>query len=944
MKYRSILSIFAYMCLTVAITACQDELDISGGVDIGNYGDSYFIIDTDDMPLSRATYNDINNTVFDEGDIVGVFGLDGNDNICDGEENIPYSVNVIAGTLNPDGTIASSTKRTLKPATDKEVKKNRVKYLFYYPYQEDMTFADIQNLKHTVATDQRPAEEETGKNKAYEKSDLLWDIAVPESGGKYCHVKMDHTMANIIVIVDETNYAPDKGVIINGVNITAEGINLLKDGIDNLAGTYTTDTPTDGLNMWGFNYGSGGSRQFRLAVPAQTIKAENGKDFISVQYGKSDKNGNVTYQNKTFNLNKDLVMKPGYNYIFRLSTRPLPIPDYNDDDSWVLDVLDPETGEQVGLLCREYIRYQPQNTLSAGDGDNSDYQNPDQITYPFEEEKTSGNGYKLKGLTMSSQAWVFYKMDKVNSGCPDLTKGQILRVIYDVRSNMNNAITAVGAWPAPYKKENGIFSLQKSSSHNLYCSNHGHNWINDGTSGRSTCEDFDDNGDYLDKSYLKDGSQSAQYFYEFWDKMTGVDPNDEKEKEGYFTMHGSWLWWCPEHRLIYDFKLYDGERVSNQDAKNYGHIAIPPQGDPYVSFVPLDKKNPKYEFDGKEDKSQSTKVGITVPHYLVDTRTSKDGTVEITRYPIVKIGYNKFWMSKSLRTKHLNDDAKTPLVDYSNHPDHTIENFGDKNLVFEPGFVYPWRYTASKAENKNTWDVELLYNTRTILNDNFLPLANINGEKYNVPTEEDIHILWNYLGWCAFNKMQSSDVIPSGDNGYLQKGNPHPATEEEAYARGFLYSNNGICVNVSGFNLKAVSYCVSNGENGWPREGNIGGRSTTLLLKPKNEGENEMFFVFYNQFDQNIPYSSQLFNPQDVNSNRVKNGPSQQSRTFAPIRLFLSFTSMEGKSCSGYCSQAYAPNRPSRRPDAPTANPITRSRSGSVGSGSRDVYIELMSD
>lgn len=137
------------MCLTVAITACQDELYISGGVDIEDYGDSYFIIDTDDMPLSRATYNDINNTVFDEGDIVGVFGLDENDNICDGEENIPYSVNVIAGTLNPDGTIASSTKRTLKPATDKEVKKNRVKYLFYYPYQEDMTFADIQNLKHT---------------------------------------------------------------------------------------------------------------------------------------------------------------------------------------------------------------------------------------------------------------------------------------------------------------------------------------------------------------------------------------------------------------------------------------------------------------------------------------------------------------------------------------------------------------------------------------------------------------------------------------------------------------------------------------------------------------------------------------------------------------------------------------------------------------------------
>lgn len=901
MRYRSILSIFAYMCLTVAITACQDELDISGGAAIEDYGDSYFIIDTDGMPLSRATYSDINNTVFDEGDIVGVFGLDGNDNICDGEENIPYSVNVIAGTLNPDGTIAPSTKRSLKPATDKEVKKNRTKYLFYYPYQKDMTFADIQNLKHSVATDQRPAEEETGKNKVYENSDLLWDIAVPESGGKYCHVRMDHAMANIIVIVDETNYAPDKGVVINGVNITAKGINLMTDGIDNLAGTYTTDTPTDGLNMWGFNYDAGGSRQFRLAVPAQTIKAEKGKNFISVQYGKSDKDGNVTYQNKTFNLNKDLVMKPGYNYIFRLSTRPLPIPDYDEEDSWVLDVLDPETGEQIGLLCREYIRYQPQNTLT---GNNFGI---DQITFPFEKgvepypeginlTTPGANPSHLEGVTMSSQAWVFYNMD---GNSPNLERGQILRVIYDVRYHTSGNYTAMGAWPFPYKVDSYYSELNNSgSSHSFYLSAHGHDWVCADGFGRSTTDN-------------EKGAFKNQSYYEFWDVFQG-----ESDHSCYYTMHGSWIWWCPEHNLIYDFKLYDGKRVSNQVAYEYGHIAIPNSGNPFVSFAAVSENNPIKDNEGN-------KVGFTVPHYLIDSRTTQNGKTEIKRYPLVKIGYNQFWMSRSLSAKHLNDKYNTQLIDYSGVSKQN-------NPYSVPGYILPEHYQKSTDPDKTNWDVDLLYNTKTVLTEGFAPVSQITGEKYIIPTAANLRIMWDYLGWHAFSKFITGDVIASQDpESYKLKGKNPPKSKDEALARGFFESNNGICVNVSGFNIKSLGYFHLTPYS-WI-EG--AGAAAAIILDPEDDTKNTLAVFQINNYHHSGEYGQIVKNAQQANDRQDE---SNQTLIFAPVRLFMRFSPQDNKKCEGH-------SRPSLHSDAPTAIPTTRSRSVS-GSVSRNVYVELMSD
>lgn len=928
-KQKYILST-ALLTLPLLFTGCQDDIDLTPGMK-EDYGDNYFVLASIDAPMSRVSYNDVHST-FDDGDEVGVFALneDGT-TLYDGEpENVPYEV--VTATLNAGGT--ERTYNVLEPKGKESLKKKLPKYLFYYPYKSGMTFEKIKNFEHSVATDQSEKE-------YYRDSDLLWTVEEAGTDRKTVEIVLDHAMANIIVTIDEVNFNPhdDDCASLHNVLTKANGVSLLSGKwdeigknedrkIDRADGGYKADenSSADGIKMFRSSAVATG-HEFRVAVPAQTLKP--GK-IISVK--ESDKRGGKT---RTFTLKEPLEMRAGYNYRFRVSTRPVPIPEYEDDDSWVLDVLDPVTGKQVGLLCREYIRYQPQNTLPPG-GDNN--YRADQITYPFEVENQSQNYVdNLRGQTISSQAWVFYNMDKMRS-CPDLTKGQILRVIYDARAKNSEVRNCVPAYPYPYTFDGQADDLNQGGAHAFYLTDHGHNWICDKENnnyGRSTSEDFDKDGQYLDQKYI-DGSEKHQYYYEFWNRMNGKDPNnDNKEVENvYFTMHGSWIWWCPQHNLIYDFKLYDGERRSNSFAREYGHIAIPQNGEPpYVSFSCLDEEDKRYDEEGN-------KVGITFPHYLVDQRTSKDGKVEITRYPLVKIGYNQFWMSASLRTKYLDDADKTQLVDYSIHPDYTQQKI-QNNWVYEAGYVRPWYAThsgdGSDVTERDTWDVEFLYNTAAIKQDGFTPKS-IPGEDYKVPDRSDIEKLWKYIGWYAYGKLQSSSAIFQGKEDYKNKKPVYPKSSEEAYAKGFIFSNNGLCVNISGFNLKAVGFCKGETSDQWPDQGHEG-HATSLLLKQSDKEKNDLFHVEFNNFQKNLKFDELNFDPSGANERGYI--PTRLSSVFAPVRLFLSFDKAE-KGCKGDCSTGQGRKRPSKESDAPSA--IKRvSRSGDWYP-SHDVYVEIVSD
>lgn len=921
MKYISILSKYVFMCAAVVFTACQDDIDLSTGIITDDYGDNYFIIDSGDMPMSRTTYNDTYNTVFDEGDTIGVFGLDENGNAYEGEKNVPYAVKVIVGTLGEDGSITPSTKRSLKPATDKEVNKNRAKYLFYYPYRNDMTLEMAKKLKHTVQSDQT-------KKGLYEASDLLWDIASPTDGGKHCYIQMDHVMANIIIIVDEKNYAPDKGVIINGVNITAEGIDLMKDGIGEMAGSYQANNTTNGLKMWNFNYDAGGSRQFRIALPAQTINAEkNGKNFISVQYntGKNDSNGNAVYGNKTFNLRNDLEMKPGYNYIFRLSTKPVPIINYTDDDSWVLDVIDPETGNPIGLLCREYLNYQPRITEGeegepADDGKDRYFDKP--------------TGYKINDdptrVTINSQAWVFYRLEK-DGITPDLTKGQILRFIYDVRINgnepkvsryydyyENNKIfnkrldkQGVGghAWPKSIKKN--VFvgkatSGYDASASGMFLADHGHQWT------------YDEEG----------FGRSSINFYEY-------------------HMHGGTIYWNGEkgdkdgldHNEIIHFEMPDADDIPgfpqcprnskypsvllahtnierqcnfNQDVFNNGHIAFERATDGtakniHVSYSPLT--------EGKVLDANGCNVGITFPHYYIDTRMSKNGKTELTKYPIRKIGFNKFWMARALETTIFTDG--TPIKCYnkrSPNKGYDLPSETDFSKKLEAGYVYPFEenYCDGTNDGFNDWDPINQYTEEQLHKMGISPIFNYGAladsriisssvesyTTYHIPSEKDFKELCKYLGYLPNSKLMSNRI--------LQK-NREIGMREILEARAYDQMGLGINIytgNVSGFDLTTdgirVLYSDATNER-VGRSANFWIKTNENLLGP----ETMRIISFYgeNTWMDNLSngdFSKSLVNHgsrENLMSDRnvwfpIPNYSNHQHfrmLNFAPIRFYLSY-------------------------------------------------------
>lgn len=906
-------NILSAVVLTVPLlfAGCKDDFDIEPAI-MPDYGDSYFVLGTLDAPVSRVSYDELTST-FDDGDIVGVFALNDDLTLVDGQpENVQYEVT--NKTYTGDD---SKEYKVLEPDTDKALQKHLPKYLFYYPYDENMTFEKIKaKFDHTVQTNQSEEED-------YEKSDLLWTV---EDAGtkKRVDVVLDHAMALITVTIDEVNFDPHNGASLLNVLPTAKDVSLLSgkwDGeedkkIDNAEDGYKATGEAVEIKMFSYKAVSTG-HEFRVAVPAQTLKA--GTQILKV--GLNNKGHGTS---GTFSLRYDLELRAGFNYRFRVSTKPVPIPDYGDDDSWVLDVLDPETGEQVGLLCREYIRYQPQNTLT---GNNL---RPDQITFPYANNKkikiSKEGNYDLEGITMSSQAWVFYNMD---GNSPKLSEGQILRVIYDVRSNFNGekARNAPKAWPKPYKIDYSVNSLSEGSTHTFNLTDHGHNWIADGTYGRSTKEP-DDEGYAEDQE--KYGPTSGQYYYEFWDKIDGK----------YYTMHGSWIWWCGFDNRIYDFKLYDGKRVSNKIAYDNGHIAIPSSGKPFVSFDAIDKDKPTRDIKGN-------KVGIIIPHYLVDVRANKEGGDEIDRYPLVKIGYNQFWMSKSLKTKYLNNEQKTELKDYSNVTDMNPNDFGPNsqkpNKWFEAGYIYPYHFTFSNDANKATWDVELLYNTNALLAPGFAPTSQVNGESYIVPNSDNVRIMWEYVGWRAYNKLMTGDnATDGGENAgvYKQVGKNPPQSLNEAFARGFFNIRNGRCANVSGFNLKATGYRSANTSQ-WPNNGNQA-ENCALILKPEDGSKKNVILRFHVQsFDNDISFESvtsgqEGINIQDWNTHEAK---YNQGAVFAPVRLFLSFSSQEKNSCDGFCT-LNAPSRPSQRNDAPTANPA-RSRSGGDGFVSRDVYVEI---
>lgn len=845
-KYiRHILIELCGMVGSAVLMSCADRMPEMPGASDPTEG-YFFVLDTGDGRGTRASVTSDWSTLADEGDIVGAFNL-GN---ASDPENVRYSVRNVAD------------RQVLVPAVEgTELTKQTTDYLFYYPYDPEMTMEKARDLKHSVMVDQQ-------QDGAFESSDLLWDVA--HASDSKCLVALDHAMASVTVIAQAEGNDFFNNVKILGQPLSASGIDLTADGPDAL--NYDTDEGASDITALYAPY-STDADHYRAVVPAnRTIPS--GTRIIS-HYSRDGVH--------EYTLRRDLELQPGRNYVFTLLRSNSPSPDVTDDDSWVLDVLDPQTGQPVGLLCREYLRWNQTDTKWDG------FDDP---TYP---------GGPDGPMRVNSQAWVFYNLQS-DGRTPDLSEGTVLRFVYDVRKNTFRGIADDEdgyAWPKPHN-----YAGHGADKHfGMFLADHGHTWKSYGTYGASS---------------------------ETWTE---------------YYMHGSRITWDGIENMLSSFTLPDGLRITNQTARKQGHVAIPTDGSsPYVSYDP---------YSGATDAS-GNRVGYTLPHCLVDKRINSEGKMERRAYPLVKIGFNQFWMSKSFRGKTLTDGTPLRCYNIKNQPG-TVSLHPDLYPRWEmpvpvSGYVYPMlpqivmgSYSGADAMADpyseyhdglqypdHVLEMPLLYNYRALLEPGLVPESDESIASYRIPTMTDYTYLHHYLGKQSTVKLMSNQIQTRDDNGPLES--PHDAFMKGKYL--FFHDLNMYPGNVSGFNLKSHGRIF--GYNGLASEGdgnffiypgNIDGSfSISEYMKGMtvvshhawncwdqgNDGS-----IFKHGFVDHKPYNYPIGKNGDHtwdkdNPDRFSQNAVMRFATFAQVRFFLEFKNQKYVTGSGPDTRRQAIRLPSQ--------------------------------
>lgn len=869
MKLHSISKITAFVAAVLTLSACSDELMVQGGVP-GN-GDSFwsqydFVISDD--AETRVSYTDTKHSEFEEGDEVGVYVVDKDGNLENSQPtNVRYTVRSVTN-IN-DGV----QRQVLQPANPEvAVKKDPgYRYVLYYPYDSNMTLDRLKNYTHTVESNQN-------SHDAFEKSDLLWCYFTPPSSEDEAYVvEFDHAMAQIIVEVgeDATN------VELLNMPLTAYGINLVQPLGDNFgysAGVppYPATEENTPITAYYFGYADSGNKIFRAVVPAHTFDEKGvGIPAVRITSGGGAKSYKISPREGGF------TFRPGFIYTLTLNkgtgTTDIEI---TEDDSWVLDVYDPETNERVGLLCREYLLYEP---------DGAEY-------------KHTGEEFTLNGETkkyVNSQAWVFYNLRA--DGTPELSQGTVLRFTYDVQVNFQNRPSAFGVsqahYPFPHKMVNRM---------GLFLPRHGYYW---------TTQDH--------KQYLKDGLYGTE--------LEVDDPDNPEMNEQNYHMHGGIVTWgydkAGSHSYIADFTLpkeyqYESSQtldvngatvtvgdgtgyITNDQAQHFGHIAISKDGKVGVSYQPISSNNKFTDIGG-------CKVGVLQPHYLIDRRVGTDGDVEENAYPLVKIGHNQFWMSKSLRTNKFTDG--TPITCYNlrgteDNPKPAGVSFSSSDII-GAGYIYPYSQTithngspydpyndrAERHPNASTmypdmdFTVAPLYNKAAVEDDRFVPQSLDSRLYYQMPTADQVNDMRGYFRNSFVGKMFSDKNMMKTK---LDFNNEHDfawayVDPYEGYSKDYYSALYGLicddranhyCANVSGFNLKARGcYMPLIGME----ELNV---DAVLILKAKNEnqlGVDYLRFNYYQAFESDN--FEAVYHPDEFGGDGQE---SYRNQLFAQVRLVM---------------------------------------------------------
>lgn len=862
--------IASFIVLGLVAVSCSDDLVEGAQAPDGqdDFWSQFDFVIADDAD-TRVAYDTYKRSTFEAGDEVGIYVVDANGNlISEQPTNVHYVVRDVTD-LN-----TGERRQVLLPSNPNTSvgKDAKYRYILYYPYNVNMTLTALKSYTHTIDTDQNASSSTYAPElTAFEHSDLLWCYYIPRTDTQTFEVYFDHAMAQIVVELDESEvYAPDDnaentGVYLLNMPMQASNINLLQSwseefGYATTEPTYDANSPEKNpkIHAWKFGTGASGKLLFRAMVPAHTIKYLNEQDVkrpVVRIYSTQD-----SYTD--YYLKSDLDLKPGYTYTFTFSKGQTTTDfEVSEDDSWVLDVLDPETGAPVGLLCREYLRYQPNGVTYQHTGDPT----PDGSKY------------------INSQAWVFYNLRA--DGTPELETGTVLRFTYDVQAHFNTAVGGSNAFrntqayfPAPH---------ENSYRQGIFLPEHGYYW--------TTAAMYADGGIVTQSNYLREG----KYGTELKVPIEENPENDPRLNEQNYYMHGgkiTWAWNSSEgHSYIADFVL-PTTQVSNETAKLYGHIAIDTNGKAFVSYVPLSDSDRYLD-------ANNNKVGVLQPHYLIDRRINTSGTVEENHYPLVKIGHNQFWMSKSMRAKTFVDG--TPITCYNKKG--TADNPKPASVTFSQldelsaGYIYPFSkdfmnnniyydpYNDDDEMNPHRstlypdmdFSVAPMYNKVTVDDSRFVPRTTDNRLYYQMPTIDQVIDMKGYFN-IHFPAKISSDK-------YMKKVNADFLDSYDGYSKEYYSALYGLicggtgdhyCANISGFNLKARGYHDPN-SCGKIMEIN---KDAVIILKTKNMAQNGVDYCIFHLYDPfSISYENMILTNQFSWNNQIS------TLFFAQVRMVMKY-------------------------------------------------------
>lgn len=805
---RIIYSCFILLFSAVLFTSCAMEEAFEPEVPEveTELPDSVFFILADPAPLTRVTYaGDGLHADFEKEDLVGCFALNDDLTAAEGDGFKPNACYRVSVHTNIKG---GKDRRFLSPVTDSDdLNKSKTKYLFYYPYDPKITSLDqLKAYTHSVNTDQNDRDR-------YEASDLLWDICTPIAELKSVEVEMDHAMAQIIVEVESGLIK--EGTVPTLLDIpTVSKLDLVKPDLEamtadmDVEGSYElAEDSRKNITMWEFGYATSGNLMFRAAVPANhTISL--GSKILSLENPDGNK---VIYR-----LSKGLSFEPGKNYRMTLvSKHDVVAPEVSDDESWVLDVLDPETGEPVGLLCREYL-----NFVHSSYSYNNDH-------------VATATQYGAEDITktcnINSQAWVFYNLIP-NTTIPDLSSGTVLRFIYDLTNYHYSG------WPSPHRY----------ASQGIFMPKHGWKW----------------------------GivSEPGEYFA----TMHGTEVGPEKQ----YYLHGGKVEWDAENNKIKYFHKPDFQ-VTNAEAEK-GYIKI-------VETQNTDGTVTKSADVCYEPASENTKVGVIVPHYLIDRRINRArGRVDERKYPLCKIGFNQFWMSESLRAEMLCDG--TPLICYNTKGQPGV-TFAGITSPIEAGIVYPYYGTYDPFNNPeqreyngddgNHYIFTPLYNKSAVDHKSFIPVSTDSRTTYYLPDDDVFRDLLDYVNPYFASKMASRFIILhiNDGNGSFDE---NAVTIEDAAYRGETFKlinssiTNAYSGNVSGLNLRAI------GEYN-PVQNTITGITGQTILMTKSHSEDAVTTFTVNN------YAAFQGNTATPSSNSYLGVTYKITHQFGQVRFLLKF-------------------------------------------------------